>query len=293
MDKLNKELIEIKKKLIKLDKQNKNTTLKYKKLQDKLHLFLDSTYDTIPTEKFIISSFWQDAYQNYTDGGYITNDPYISEVRFKYEINKLNLILKKHLHTTNRALDIGCGNGRYTNELAKTFQEVVGLDLSKEQIKKNKSLNTDKNITYLNENFISCDTDKLAKFDFIFVGDIFMYTNDNDIESVFHSLLTLLNKNGLLIVRESCFNIGYENYKSKNYVAYYRNKKYYKSGIFKDTFCKSYRNYGYNLYDLGKYFSVYPNDKNKIKDKIFSLEKIVKKYVNKYTKSSYFFSYKV
>lgn len=293
MDKLNKKLISIKKQLNRLDKSAKpSSSMESKYLQDELHLYLDSEYDTTDTEKFIISSFWKEAYKSYKDGGYITNDAYISKVRFKYEKTLLNDKLDKFCKNSKRALDIGCGNGRYTKEFAKRFNEVVGIDLSKKQIKQNQKNNKRKNTRYLNEDFIESKNSKLGKFDFIFVGDIFMYTNDKDVEEVFSSLLKLLDKDGLLIVRESVLNIGYEHYRSKNYVAYYRNKEFYKNGTFKEYCLKSYRNYGYNLYDLRKYFIVFKNQKQKIKNNPKKLDKIVNKFVPNSLRTSYFYLYK-
>ncbi|MEA1955425.1 MAG: class I SAM-dependent methyltransferase [Campylobacterota bacterium] len=293
MNKLNKKLIRIKKQLNKLDKSGKSSSMAYKYLQDELHLYLDSNYDTKDVEKFIISSFWKDAYKNYKDGGYITNDAYISKVRFKYEKTILNEKLDKFCKNSKRALDIGCGNGRYTKEFTKKFDEVVGIDLSKNQIKENKIRNKKENIKYLNENFIDSKNNNLGTFDFIFVGDIFMYTNAKDIEKVFTSLIKLLNKDGLLIVRESSMKVGFEDYKSKNYVAYYRNKKFYKSGVFNNNFLKSYRNHGYNLYDLGKYFSVFKNERDAIKKYPLMLDDIVSKFIQDTKRTSYFYLYKV
>ncbi len=293
MDKLNKELIKAKKKLIKLDELKKTSTKKYKSLQDKIHLYFDSKYDTNDAEKYIISTFWAKAYDNYTDGGYITNDTYISKVRFDYETKKLNKILKKYSTSNKRALDIGCGNGRYTKEFAKNFDEIIGINLSQKRVDKNNQQNKNANITYLNENFITMPKDTLGKFDFVFVGDIFMYTNDSDVEKVFTSLLKLLEKDAILIVRESSMDIGFEDYGSKNYVAYYRNKEFYQNGIFKDNFVKLYKNYGYSLYHLDKYFSVNPDAKIKIEKNPMKLKKVVKQFVPKELRTSYFYIYKV
>ncbi len=60
MDKLNKELIKAKKRLDELDLQGKTyeNDNEYKFLQDKIHLYFDSSYDTTKAEKFIINSFW-------------------------------------------------------------------------------------------------------------------------------------------------------------------------------------------------------------------------------------------
>jgi 2-polyprenyl-3-methyl-5-hydroxy-6-metoxy-1,4-benzoquinol methylase len=158
MDKLNKKLIKLKKRLTKIERKKVLLDEEYRYLQDKLHLYFDSNiYDTTLTEKFIISDFWANAYKNYKDGGYITDDTYISKVRFKYEINKLKNLLKNNLHNTKRALDIGCGNGRYTKKFAKNFDEVIGIDLSKNQIDENNIKNKNHNINYIYENFITID----------------------------------------------------------------------------------------------------------------------------------------
>jgi len=292
MNKLNKKLIKNMKKVKLLEKQNKTNIEEYKYLRDKIHLYLDSNYNTSNTEKYIISSFWSEAYENYIDGGYITNNKYISDVRFKYETLMLNKILKSRCKVTKRALDIGCGNGRYTNEFAKIFDKVTGIDLSNQIITNNNKQNKNRNITYKNENFITMKKDTLGKFNFVFVGDIFMYTHENEVKNVFENLLKLLSKDGILIVRESTLKFGFENYTSINYVAYYRNEDFYKKNIFKNNFIKSYKNYAYNLYDLNKYFNIFKKNKKKIKKDPRKIKKIVKKYIPKKLRSSYFYLYK-
>ena len=293
MNKFDKEIVSAKKRIIKIQQKQQKLKIKKQKLQDKIHLYFDSKYDTSDAEKYIISTFWAKAYDNYTDGGYITNDTYISKVRFDYETKKLNKILKKYSTNNKRALDIGCGDGRYTKEFAKNFNEVIGIDLSQKRVNENNQQNTNTNITYLNENFITMPKDTLGKFDFVFVGDIFMYTNDNDVEQVFTNLLKLLKKDAILIVRESTLIYGEDYWKSKSYVAYYRNVGFYQKVIFKDYFKKAYRNYGYSLYYFDKYFNTYTKQKDKIEKKPMLLEKLVKKYIDKHKKSSHFFIYKM
>lgn len=294
MNKLNKELIANKKQLIILEKLNQTTSSEYKLLQDKIHLYFDSNkYDTSDVESFIINSFWSKAYDFYEDGGYITNDIYLAKTRFKYEILKLKSILQKNITNTKRALDIGCGNGRYTKKFSNIFDEVIGIDLSQIQIDKNIKKNTKDNINYTNENFITMKKNTLGKFDFVFVGDIFMYTRDKDVEKVFKNLLKLLSKGGTLIIRESTLLYGSNYWKSKDYVAYYRNVDFYKSGIFTNTFEKVFRNYGYSLYHLSKFFNVFQEERKKVLKNPLLLENIIKNYVNKYEKSSHFYLYKV
>ena len=118
MDKLNQELIEAKKRLVAIEEEKKALDEEYKFLQDKIHLYFDSDeYNTDETQKYIIGDFWSKAYKNYKDGGYITNDEYMSKVRFEYEVKELKTIINENIKNKSRALDIGCGNGRYTKSL--------------------------------------------------------------------------------------------------------------------------------------------------------------------------------
>lgn len=293
MDKLNKKLIEAKNRLTKIDEEKKTLENEYKYLQDKIHFHFDSPkYDTSECEKYIISSFWGNAYKNYKDGGYITNDEYMSEVRFSYETKLLEKIITKKSNNRRNALDIGCGNGRYTKEFAKSFKNTLGIDLSQQRINQNKIENKNENIEYLYADFMTMNSSALGTFDFVFVGDIFMYTNKKMVEKVYKNLLELLKKDGVLIIRESTRIIGFEDYKSKNYVAYYRNSKFYTKGIFKNKFEKSYRNYSYNLYHLEKYFHLHENSKEEVRKNPMLLKKIVKNSVEISLKSSHFYLFR-
>lgn len=291
MDSLNEELIYAHKRLKQIEEEKKSLEEEYSLLQDKIHYYFDSNENTIDTEKYIISQFWAGAYDKYKDGGYITNDEYIVKVRFDYESKLISKILNENNVNYSRALDIGCGNGRYTRELSKSFDELVGIDLSASRIEDNNKENKDSSISYLHKNFMNVESKDLGKFDFVFVGDIFMYTNENDVEQVYKSLLNLLNENGLLLVRESTRLIGSEDYKSKNYVAYYRNVDFYTQGFFKNEFKSKYRNFAYNLYHLDKYFNLFKDKKSDVEDNPMLLDEIVEGSVNKYLKSNHFYVY--
>lgn len=291
MDELNQELINARKRLTQIELEKETLDKEYAFLQDKIHYFFDSLHDTSDTEKFIINDFWENAYKKYKDGGYITNDEYISKVRFDYETKLLAQIIQQECKDTKRALDIGCGNGRYTKEFSKNFEHIIGLDLSSNQIKQNNEDNTNPKINYVHDDFMSMDSSSLNRFDFIFVGDIFMYTNEKSVQKVFNNLIQLLNENGILIVRESTRIIGFEEYKSKNYVAYYRNVNFYKEGIFEPYFKKAHRNYAYNLYHLNKYFNLYKDEKAAVENNPLLLNTIVENGVDPFLKSSHFYIY--
>lgn len=291
MDKINKEIIEAKLRLHEIEKQKKNLDEEYQYLQDKIHLYFDSpNIDTTEAEKFIISYFWQNAYREYKDGGYITNDEFISDVRFRYECELIKKIINRHCIKRRKALDLGCGNGRYTRFLAKFFDEVVGADLSEHRIEQNIKENKLKNVSFTCKDAMDL---KSEKFDFVFASDIFMYIADKDIEDVFQGLLKLVKKDQILLTRDSIKNIGNEAYRSKNYIAYYRNFKFYTMGIFEKYFEKYYKNSGYNLYHLNKFFNVHKEKKAKVYKDPSILDSIVLNSVDSYLKTSHFYVYKV
>ena len=294
MNKLNKDLIETKKKLTKVEKKIEKLNTEAQYLQDKLHFYFDSSqYDTTDAESFIISDFWSKAYDVYRDGGYITNDEFISEVRFKYETQLLDNIIDKSQIKKERVIDICCGNGRYTQHFSKTFLNTVGIDLSEPRISKNIEENKNSSVHFYNADFMNLNESEFGTFDLVFASDIFTYTHTKNINTVFKKLLNLVNKNGILLLRESTRLIGYEDYKSRNYVAYYRNKKFYKKGIFKKNFEQSYRNFGYNLYHMNKYFNVHPNAKEQLKENPGLIKNMVMEAVDKHQRSCHFYVYKV
>ncbi len=285
VDKINKELIEAKKRLVEISLLENKLKKESGKLKNKIHLYFDSTkIDTSDAEEYIINYFWQNA--SYS------SEFYTSKLKQNYTKMRLSQIVEKYSILQNRALDVGCGNGMYTEHLAGIFSKCIGLDLSQARIKKNIENNSFKNIEYLSENFITSNTDKLGKFDFIFAADIGMYSKEKYHKSTFKALLNLLEDDGVLLTRESTTIKGNRAYKSHNYVAYYKNKAYYKNGIYKNNFVKSYRDCSYNIPHLNKYFSLFPQDKEKVDKNPFLLNKIVKKYIDSDISSSHYYVYK-
>ena len=274
----------MKNKLTNIQKKEDKLEKERKYLRDKIHLYFDSKIDTRDSESYIINYFWQNATYS--------SDFYTSVLKQNYTKLSLSKIIKKYCTNFDSAIDIGCGNGIYTEHLATLFNSCVGLDLSKKRIQKNIKKNKVDNIKYLSENFITCKSDTLGKFDFIFASDLGMYSDKKHHKKIFYALLGLLNKNGVLLTRESTRNNGHIENKSYNYIAYYNNKDYYKKGIYKKCFVKSYRDCSYNIPNLNKYFAVFPNKKEVLNNNPLKLNKIVKKYISEDTGSSHYYVYK-
>mgnify|MGYP000173921145 CR=1 FL=1 len=292
MDKNNQDIIDALARLSEIELQQQKLEQEYNYLQDKIHLAFDSNkYQTVEAEKHIISNFWAQAYGKYLDGGYITNDPFIVDARFKYEKVTIDSFIRQYANGYKTCLDVGCGNGRYTKFLAETFSRCIGIDLSEQRIADNKAENTLGNVEYQ-----CCDISNSSKlvengYDFIFIGDIFMYTHESNVEELFKLLVSLLSENGILLIRESTLLQGNENYRSKNYVAYYRNFKFYCSSIFERHLIHHQRNYSYNLYHLKKYFNVHQQH-SAVLDNPELLKTIVCDYLPNEVRSGHFFLYK-
>lgn len=284
MDKLNQELIDAKKRIVEIKSLQEELEKECATLKNKIHLYFDSSkFDTSDTEEYIINYFWQNATYS--------SEFYTSVLKQNYTKMRLTQIVNTFVKNPFRALDVGCGNGLYSEHLATIFKECVGLDLSQARIEKNIQNNQFQNLNYLSENFITCDTAKLGKFYFIFASDLGMYSHEKYLESTFKALLNLLTEDGILLTRESTSMKGNRSSKSYNYVAYYRNKSYYKKGIYKDYFIQSYRDCSYNIPQLNKYFSIYPNQKEDLENNPFLLNKIVKEFIDDDIGSSHYYVY--
>ncbi len=88
----------------------------------------------------------------------------------------------KYIHTTAKALDMGCGCGRSTFELAKHFEKVEGLDFSARFIKTAVELQRRNYLKYVKD-----EKTKLLEFDTSAMRDRvqFWQADENNLKSVF------------------------------------------------------------------------------------------------------------
>jgi len=113
----------------------------------------------------------------------------------KYSILPTLLNLSRPLD--NKTLvDVGCGDGFFSKEFSKEAKEVIGIDSSKEQIKKAKN-NASKNILFLQEDMV---TFNYPKTDLIISPFVIGYLkNKVDLEKLFTKFFNSLNPSGKLI----------------------------------------------------------------------------------------------
>ncbi len=182
------------------------------------------------SKKNIINDFWNDAYRNLKDGGYISNDERLNTYRFMVEKKELQKIIRNYAKESqrNRALDVGCGNGRFSKILARYFERVDAIDIAESIIEENKRNNTNPNIVYHKSTLENWIESTECKYDFIYIGGVLMYIEN--IESLINieKLSSLLNKNGVIVLRESVMTKERKDHVGKHYVAYYRSKDVYK-----------------------------------------------------------------
>ena len=96
------------------------------------------------------------------------------------------------------ALDIGCGSGRLTFELAKHYKTVVGIDSSKEMLAIAHKERAAPNIEYL-----MMDANKIfldRKFDFITSASTFHHLDD--LPLTLESIKHLLNPDGKIVISD-------------------------------------------------------------------------------------------
>lgn len=145
--------------------------------------------------------------------------------RDKLEKNEL---AKIEIPKNCKALDLGCGIGRFSSFLAQRSKEVLAIDSSKALLDIAKKENAAPNITYLQSSIINFQGNFF--FDFILVSAVLMYIDDKDLSIVIDNLKYMTQKGSLIFLKEPVSLLGKnfeiidkysENLKSK-YSAIYR-----------------------------------------------------------------------
>ena len=141
-------------------------------------------------------------------------------------------------------LDIGCGMGRWANNLKDRYCDYTGLDYSSDFIEYNKK--NYPNMMFYTMSAANIDTSKLYKtYDLVIINGVLMYINDEELNNVFDTVSKLNPQN--VYLQESVSVIGerltlnkfYSQELKKNYSAIYRKPEEYQNLL--DKYLSNYK----------------------------------------------------
>src|ERR1700752_3020785 len=67
----------------------------------------------------------------------------------KHRLLGYHAFFTDHIAPTDTVLDIGCGNGALSYDVARKARSVVGIDIEEKNIQKARKLHTRENLTYI------------------------------------------------------------------------------------------------------------------------------------------------
>ncbi len=140
---------------------------------------------------FFYKSFWR--------------DPYFIEIYIKTQINYYLNVLEKNSHPGAKILDVGCGSGYISLELARNGYHVTGIDISKKSIEtaqrvleENTFWDSFGSLNYLVTSILNIE----STFDIILFSGVLHHIEDIGI--TINKAYNLLIPQGIIICREPC-----------------------------------------------------------------------------------------
>jgi SAM-dependent methyltransferase len=83
------------------------------------------------------------------------------------------------LHGT-RAVDLGCGSGRFVGLLAERYDQVLAVDIAAREIELAKAAHPQPNITYQVRSMLDVDPERDGRFDLVFSVNAIHHLRDHD-----------------------------------------------------------------------------------------------------------------
>lgn len=112
----------------------------------------------------------------------------------------INRWLDEHLGTGHRALDVGCGTGRYSELMADRFDEVVGVDAAAGMVEFARAHRSRPNITYVQGDILRLDPAEHGLFDVVLAFSLVLHVGAP--QTVLSAMRGLVAPGGRLIVVE-------------------------------------------------------------------------------------------
>ena len=163
------------------------------------------------------------------------------------EFEKKTILPKMELSENNSFIDIGCGIGRWAENIIPHCAYYCGCDFSAEMISKAKERIRFPKANY---DFVNCSFQEMGKyisgkmFDRGIIAGVCMYINDSELEKCFASFLSLLSKQTILFFTETVaitqrltLKDFYSDAMHADYSSIYRTPKEYND--FYSIFCKA------------------------------------------------------
>ncbi|MGH3899644.1 MAG: class I SAM-dependent methyltransferase [Pseudonocardiaceae bacterium] len=119
----------------------------------------------------------------------------------------VNRWLDKHLRSGRRALDVGCGTGRYTIKLADHYDDVVGVDVAPAMIEIAERDRLRPNIYYQTRDVLSMTPEHDGRFDLVLALACVVNVGPPDL--VLGQLRRLVAKGGTLLLMEPMWEPGW------------------------------------------------------------------------------------
>ena len=104
-----------------------------------------------------------------------------------------------------RVFEVGCGTGRWAQNLYTVADSYLGIDFSNELIKLAKSLSIDDNCKFQVMSANNIEKDKLLikpPYDIIICTGLCVYLNDIDVTNLIRILANFLDQKGIIYIRE-------------------------------------------------------------------------------------------
>ncbi len=207
-----------------------------------------------------MQQFWEKKAKNihsnyYAIGTTMSDDQVRLNYRYKMQIAHLFRLVK--FDQSMSVLDLGCNIGSYAIDFAKKCKSVVAIDFSPTFIKYANKFASDKgisNVTFLCQDITDYSYLENRNFDIIHIGGCLMYMDDDSVSDLLKQLRHHLNKDGLLITRDSVA-LKQRRYGDSSNPCVFRTDDEYSKLLQTSGFKLIYNNYSmfpsllYNLYD--------------------------------------------